>query len=118
MPAKDLSCARFHCIYAEADSPPYALARDERVANHLPLTLTAGVSILPPNQIHKKDGDPYTVFTPFAADGKNGSCSQISFVNLAVVTPVPNGFGTFPDSSPSNYFRREKQLLKNGFRTF
>ncbi|NMC47284.1 MAG: deoxyribodipyrimidine photo-lyase [Chloroflexi bacterium] len=93
-------------IYAEADHTPYALARDERVANHLPLTLTAGVSILPPNQIHKKDGDPYTVFTPFARRWKERvMLADIFHAPRRLSTPGAElGSETFPDSSPSKLF--------------
>jgi len=53
-------------IFAEADFSPYALRRDERVRRELPLTLTPGVTVHPPDSLHKPDGTPYTVFTPFS----------------------------------------------------
>lgn len=53
-------------IYAEADVSPYARQRDARVAARLPLRLTAGVTVHPPGSILKRDGTPYTVFTPFS----------------------------------------------------
>jgi deoxyribodipyrimidine photo-lyase len=52
-------------IFAEADVSPFARQRDERVARHLPLHLTSGVTVFPPAMLHKADGTPYTVYTPF-----------------------------------------------------
>ncbi len=53
-------------LYAEEDYTPYARRRDQAVAAHLPLRLTAGVTLLHPDQVRKQDGTPYTVFTPFS----------------------------------------------------
>jgi deoxyribodipyrimidine photo-lyase len=53
-------------IFAEADVSPYARRRDERVKRELPLTLTPGVTVHPPETLRKADGAPYTVFTPFS----------------------------------------------------
>jgi deoxyribodipyrimidine photo-lyase len=52
-------------IFAEADISPYARRRDEKMKCELPLTLTPGVTIHPPETLKKPDGAPYTVFTPF-----------------------------------------------------
>lgn len=53
-------------IYAEADISPYARRRDAAVTALLPLHLTAGVTVLPPEAVLKRDGTPYTIFTPFS----------------------------------------------------
>lgn len=53
-------------IFAQADTSPYARRRDERVMLELPLTLTPGLTLHPPESLIKSDGSPYTVFTPFA----------------------------------------------------
>jgi deoxyribodipyrimidine photo-lyase len=53
-------------IYAEEDYWPYGQQRDARVADVLPLTLTGGLTVHPPVLVHKADGTPYTVFTPFS----------------------------------------------------
>ncbi len=53
-------------IYAEEDYTPYARARDERIANPLPLTLVQGQTVHHPASVLKPDGSPYTVFTPFS----------------------------------------------------
>jgi deoxyribodipyrimidine photo-lyase len=52
-------------ILAEEDHAPYARQRDARVAEVLPLHLTGGLTIHPPQAVLKADGTPYTVFTPF-----------------------------------------------------
>jgi len=53
-------------IYAEEDYSPYARHRDDEIASQLPLLLVNGVSVHPPLAVHKPDGKPYTVFTPFS----------------------------------------------------
>jgi deoxyribodipyrimidine photo-lyase len=53
-------------IFVEADVSPYARHRDKRVQHDLPLTLTPGNTVHPPAMLHKADGTPYTVFTPFS----------------------------------------------------
>jgi deoxyribodipyrimidine photo-lyase len=52
-------------IFAGADFSPYARRRDARVAGELPLSLSADVTVYPPEMLLKKDGTPYTVYTPF-----------------------------------------------------
>ncbi len=52
-------------IFAEEDHTPYARGRDARVAEVLPLHLTAGVTVHPPGVVLNAAGAPYTVFTPF-----------------------------------------------------
>jgi deoxyribodipyrimidine photo-lyase len=53
-------------IFAEADVSPFARRRDEKVQNELPLSLVPGLTVQPPEMLHKADGKPYTVFTPFS----------------------------------------------------
>jgi len=53
-------------IFAEEDFTPYARARDARVASLLPLTLIHGQTTLHPLLVHKADGTPYTVYTPYS----------------------------------------------------
>jgi deoxyribodipyrimidine photo-lyase len=58
-------------IYAEQDYTPYALARDEQIADSLPLTLVHGQTVHHPDSVLKPDGKPYTVFTPFSKTWKS-----------------------------------------------
>ncbi len=52
-------------IYAEAEYGAFDLARDQKVAAVLPLTLVRGVTIRHPDDVEKKAGGVYTVFTPY-----------------------------------------------------
>jgi deoxyribodipyrimidine photo-lyase len=52
-------------IFAEADISPYAIERDSSVKQELPLRLIPGVTIHPVENVHKSDGTPYTIFTPY-----------------------------------------------------
>jgi deoxyribodipyrimidine photo-lyase len=53
-------------IFAEEDFSPYARSRDARVLGKLPLMLHHGQTVMHPLLVHKADGNPYTVFTPFS----------------------------------------------------
>ncbi len=53
-------------IFAEADVSPYAVRRDQRVVDQLPLHLVHGVTVYPAEMLRKPDGTPYTLFTPFS----------------------------------------------------
>ncbi len=53
-------------IIAEEDISPYARRRDAQVQDALPLQLTGGLTVHPPDFVLKKDGRPYTVYTPFS----------------------------------------------------
>lgn len=53
-------------IFAEEDFSPYARRRDGHINRLLPLMLLPGLVVHPPGLIRKKNGRPYTVFTPFS----------------------------------------------------
>ena len=53
-------------IYAEEDFTPYARKRDAFIQKFLPLTLVQGQTVHHPKVIHKQDGRPYTVYTPYS----------------------------------------------------
>jgi deoxyribodipyrimidine photo-lyase len=52
-------------VFAEADISPYARRRDVEAAQRLPLVLTGWPTVHDPAAVLKRDGTPYTVFTPF-----------------------------------------------------
>ncbi|MEM7801292.1 MAG: deoxyribodipyrimidine photo-lyase, partial [Chloroflexota bacterium] len=52
-------------VFAQEDTSPYAIKRDRELVEQLPLTLTGGTLIRPVELVTKKDGKPYTVFTPY-----------------------------------------------------
>jgi deoxyribodipyrimidine photo-lyase len=51
--------------FAQDDRSPYAGQRDERLQDTLPLHLTAGLTVHPPEAIQKRGGGPYVVYSPF-----------------------------------------------------
>lgn len=53
-------------IIAEKDTSPYATTRDNAASALMPILFTQGSSVHPPEVVHKNDGTPYTVFTPFS----------------------------------------------------
>jgi deoxyribodipyrimidine photo-lyase len=52
-------------ICAEEEYSPDARRRDADVAARHPFHLVPGVAVHHPDAVHKADGNPYTVFTPF-----------------------------------------------------
>jgi deoxyribodipyrimidine photo-lyase len=65
-------------IFAEEDFTPYARARDTKIVDSLPLNLIHGQTVHHPLIIHKADGAPYTVFTPFSKAWKSLVPSELS----------------------------------------
>ncbi len=52
-------------IYAEADTEPYARQRDAQIVRQLPLHLVGWPTAHPPDAVHRADGQPYQVYTPY-----------------------------------------------------
>jgi deoxyribodipyrimidine photo-lyase len=57
-------------ILAEVDYTPHAKARDDRVAERLPLERVGGRLVHPPGTVLKADGAPYVVYTYFGRKWK------------------------------------------------
>jgi deoxyribodipyrimidine photo-lyase len=57
-------------VFAEVDVWPYGACRDAEIAESLPLHLTGGLTIHPPDAVLKADGTPYVVFTPYSRKWK------------------------------------------------
>lgn len=55
----------YHEVCASGDYEPYALERDRDISLILPFNLLHDTYIFKPNEVLKKDGTPYLVFTPF-----------------------------------------------------
>ncbi len=53
-------------IFAQEDVTPYARMRDDAIGRDLPLHLTSGLTIHPPDAVRKADGLPYSVYTPYS----------------------------------------------------
>jgi deoxyribodipyrimidine photo-lyase len=79
-------------IYAEADVWPYGTERDAHVATTLPLHLTGGLTVHPPDAVLKADGTPYVVFNPFSHKWK--ALPPPAFGNIL---PAPERIATPPD---------------------
>ncbi len=58
-------------IYAEEDYTPYARKRDKQIADELLLELHAGQTVHHPEFVKKKDGTPYTIYTPYSKTWKS-----------------------------------------------
>ncbi|MEM7334200.1 MAG: deoxyribodipyrimidine photo-lyase [Chloroflexota bacterium] len=52
-------------VFAEADYSTYARKRDRQLKADIPLKVVPGLTYHHPNDVLKKDGTPYTVFTPY-----------------------------------------------------
>jgi deoxyribodipyrimidine photo-lyase len=94
-------------VFAAEDYSPYALRRDERIAQALPLTQTPGVMIRHPASVVKADGNPYTVYTPFSKAWKALSLPQGSIAlpppaSLPLSGDLPSD--ALPESSPTPLF--------------
>jgi len=77
-------------IYAEEDYTPYARRRDGAVARNLPLQLVLGQIIQHPEFVLKRDGSPYTVFTPYSKAWKSLTPESLA------VTPAPERIASPP----------------------
>lgn len=77
-------------IYAEEDYTPYARKRDKQIADELLLELFAGQTVHHPEFVKKKDGTPYTVYTPYSKAWR-------SLLTNIVLTPAPKHINTPPD---------------------
>ena len=86
-------------IFAEADFTPYARRRDSAVAQKLPLRLIGSSGYSHPESVLKKDGKPYTVFTPY-----KHAWMDVHYPNSKTILPEPKALKT-PDSIYSEEIR-------------
>ena len=78
-------------VFAQEDDSPYARKRDGRVAETLPLHLTGGQTVHPPDAVLKADNAPYTVYTPF-----NRRWKSLPLPRAAGVLPAPERLAAPP----------------------
>ena len=83
-----VSQTKADAIFAEADFTPYARKRDLEIEHHLPLRLVSGQTVHHPNVVHKTDGKPYTVYTPYSKVWKAKLPSKLD------LHPVPDKINT------------------------
>jgi deoxyribodipyrimidine photo-lyase len=90
-----------HVVVAEEDYSPYARQRDRQVAEALPLRLTGGLVVYPPEAVLKADRSPYTVFTPFSRRWKALPPPRTSSVlRPPARVRTPDGLHSLPIPTP------------------
>ncbi|HMV95462.1 MAG TPA: deoxyribodipyrimidine photo-lyase [Anaerolineales bacterium] len=82
-------------VFAEEDFTPYAHKRDTHVAQSVPLHLLPGQTAQHPSRVHKQDGKPYTVYTPYSKTWK-AMLEEIELVPAPDVISTPAGISTEP----------------------
>lgn len=111
-------------IFAEADYSPYAQKRDEKISQELPVDFVSGPTLRHPDEVLKRDGSPYTVFSPFMRTWKS-----MNLPTPASILPAPERISTpeniannkipeAPIESTNSEFRpgeADAQLLLNDF---
>jgi deoxyribodipyrimidine photo-lyase len=82
-------------ICAEEDYTPYAHKRDSLVASQLPLELFASQTVHHPEFVKKKDGAPYTVYTPYSKMWKS-LLADIDLISAPNSISTPSGIFSEP----------------------
>jgi deoxyribodipyrimidine photo-lyase len=88
-------------VVAEMDSSPYAKERDGAATKRLPMHWVSGLSAIPPELVRKRDGEAYTVFTPFSRTWKSQSPSHHHEAAPQVI-PSPDSIQSQPIPTPQD----------------
>ncbi len=107
-------------IFAEEDYSPYAIQRDQKVSQTLPLQLVLGVTVHHPGMVVKPDGSPFRVFTafsrtwkalpqPVSSEPKPGKLNPPPKLASEPIPGLPEPPG-FPAGEKEAHFRLEKFL--------
>ena len=84
-------------VFAQEDYEPYSQRRDDAVAARAPRERVGGPVVRPPGVVHKSDGDPYAVFTPFSRKWKSFPPPRASeLVPAPERIPTPQDIESFP----------------------
>ena len=75
-------------IFAEQDASPYSMRRDSKITRELPVRWVGFNAVHPPGSVVKKNGDPFSVFTPFMKAWKQ---LPFSYIERQI---VPGNLGT------------------------
>ena len=99
-------CREWHidAVYAEQDHSPYAIRRDQAVQEQLGderFIRCQGVAIRAPGTVHKDDGSPYTVFTPYSRKWRAGlSLQRADIVHAPAALATPEELQSEPLPAP------------------
>ena len=91
-------------IFTEEDYTPYARQRDAIIARELPLQLVMGQVVQHPEFVKKKDGTPYTVYTPYSKKWKSLLPERMEITPAPEHIPTPAGIHTetIPEEASGN----------------
>jgi deoxyribodipyrimidine photo-lyase len=110
-------------IFAQEDWTPYARQRDAKVAANLPLRFVGSPTLRPPGTVLKRDGRPYTVFTPFSREWKAfapPSAGELRPIPSQIQTPEVSSLSlpTEPAIPPGMPFPASEGEAQNRLRAF
>jgi deoxyribodipyrimidine photo-lyase len=108
-------------VYAEADYSPYARQRDQAIQARLPLRLLPGVTVHPPDDVLRPDGQPYTVFTPFSKRWRQRPLPHPSAILPApdhIPTPANIPGDNLPDLPTTDLFPAGEAEAQRRLRAF
>lgn len=95
-------------IFVEEAYDPCTRRSDHDLAATLPLRLCPGLTVHHPAQVHKQDGSPYTVYTPFMRFWRTLPVPSAADLLPAPdrLPPVPEDFGCceMPEANPPESF--------------
>jgi deoxyribodipyrimidine photo-lyase len=97
--------AQAEAIFAEEDFTPYARRRDTRVRDLLNLKLVRGQTVHHPTEVHKADGTPYIVYSPYARAWKRALPERLSPIPAPETIESPKGIES--DEIPEIAFEGE-----------
>jgi deoxyribodipyrimidine photo-lyase len=97
---------KFDAIFAEGDYSPYARKRDSKLHDSFPIEFFGGPTFRHPMAIRKKDGEPYTVFTPFSRAWKALPFPETKdILSKPDRIPTPSGLKSIPIPSTALPFK-------------
>lgn len=97
--------SKAEAIFAEEDFTSYARKRDALLAKILPLQLIHGQTVHHPKYIHKPDGRPYIIYTPYSKTWK-ANLKDIKLFSAPEKINTPAGIKTeaLPAYTPNPLF--------------
>ncbi len=106
-------------VFAEQDVSSYALRRDTAVASQVDLRLVHGLGVHPAGAVTRPDGQPYTVFTPYARAWQALPASERILPAPAALPPVPPvPSETIPDLPAPEHFPAGEREARRRLNTF